>query len=92
MHFNPPLVDPAQAPTMLINDSMSHIVGCQFIKSSSLNPVVLCRVAVLKKAQRKAVIKSMWSAYIRMPTMAKTATKKITRTWLLVALRTRMRG
>ena len=64
---------------MLISESMSQMVGCHFIKSSSLKPVVLCNDAVLKNALRRAVAKSMWSAYMSMPIMLNAATKNITR-------------
>ena len=59
MHLRPPLVDPAQAPMILINERMSQMVGCQIIKSSSEKPVVLCSETVLKKAMRNEDMMSM---------------------------------
>ena len=64
---------------MLMRERMSQTVGCQVMKSSSENPVVLCNEAVLKKAQRMASWRESPSAKMRMKQMAATEVKKMVR-------------
>ena len=55
IHLIPPLVLPAQAPTIVIKATNIQVEGCHSMKSSVVNPVVDCMAMVWNVLSRMAV-------------------------------------